>query len=78
MANFLNKLGQNFLTTEEGVAAAMPQQMLLLLTINTHSSSEEELKDENELLKACIRELENKTTSLTGQTAPPSSGTFPL
>ena len=40
--------------------------------------SKEGLKDENEHLKACIRQLENKITSLTGQTALPSNGTSPL
>lgn len=48
------------------------------VTINTYHSSEEGLKDENEHLKACIRQLENKITSLTGQTALPSNGTSPL
>lgn len=51
---------------------------LLLLTINTHHSSEEELKGKNEPLKAHIRQLEKKITSLSGQTTPPSDGTFPL
>jgi len=40
--------------------------------------SKEGLKDENELLKACIRQLENKTTSLMDQTALPSIGFSPL
>ena len=51
---------------------------LLLLIINAYHSSEEDLKDENKFLKAHIRHLENKITTLMGQTAPPLKGISPL
>jgi len=50
----------------------------LLQTINAYPFSEEGLKVENKLLKDCIRQLENKITSLIGRTALLSNGTSPL
>lgn len=47
-------------------------------TINAYHSSDEELKDKNDHLKACIRQLENKLTFLTGQTALSSNIASPL
>ena len=78
MADFQNKLGRNFLTTKERVVVVSAVAWLLLLPINAYHSSEEELKDKNVLLKADIRQLKNKTTSLTEQTASISNGTSPL
>lgn len=69
MADFLNKLEQIFLTTEERVVAASAVAWLLLLTINVYHSPKQRLKDEKELLKDYIRQLENKVTFLVGQTA---------
>lgn len=74
----MNKLGQNFGTTEERIVAVSAVAWLLILTINAYHSLEEDLKDENELLKACIRQLENTVTSLTGKTAPRLNGSSPL
>jgi len=51
---------------------------LLLLTISAYHSFEEELREENELLKACVRLMESKITFLTEQTAPSSTITSPL
>lgn len=75
MAVFLNKLGQDFLTTKGRIVAAFAVAWQLLLTINAYHSLERELKDENELLKSCIRQQENKNTSLTEQITLPSNGT---
>ena len=78
MADFLNELGQNLLTAEERVVAASAVAWPLLLTINAYHSLEEELQDENKLLKACVRQMEKKITSLTGQAAPPLNRTSSL
>ncbi|OXB84578.1 UNVERIFIED_CONTAM: hypothetical protein H355_008054 [Colinus virginianus] len=78
MADFSNKLGQNLLTTEERVVAVSAVVLLLLLIVDVYHSSEEELKVEDELLEACIKQLENKVMYLTGQTVLPSNGTSPL
>jgi len=46
LAEFLNRLDQNFMTTEERVAVASALAWLLLLNINACNSLEEELKGE--------------------------------
>jgi len=78
MSDFLNKLGENFLTTKKGIVATSAMAWLLLLTVNVYHFSEEDSEDENKLLKAHIRQLENKTTSLTQQAAPHLNGISPL
>jgi len=78
ITKFLNKLGQNFLATKETIVTASAMAWPLLLTINACHFLEEGVKNENEILKPCIRQLENKITSLTGQTAPPLNRTSPL
>lgn len=51
MAEFLNKLDQGFLTRERRVVMASAVAWLLLLIVNAYHSAEEELKEDNELLK---------------------------
>lgn len=74
----MNKLGQSFWTTKERIVAVSAMAWPLLLTITVYRSLEEVLKDENELLKAHIRQLENIISSLTGKTAPCLNGSSPL
>lgn len=71
----MSKLDNIILTTGERVLAASTVTWLLLLTINAFHSSGEELKEENELLKAYVRQLETKITFLTGQIFPSITST---
>lgn len=78
MADFLSELGQPFLTTEQRTAAASALAWLPFPTINAEHSSGEVLREEKELLKARIQQLENEITSTTGQAASPFKGISPL
>lgn len=78
MVDFLSKLDNTILTTILTILAVSAVAWQLLLTINAFHSPDEELKGENELLKARVRQLENKITFLTGRIFPSAISTSPL
>lgn len=79
MAYFLSKLDNIILTTMKSIISVCCSIAAIVhFTYNAFHSSEEELKGENKLLKACVRQLENKITFLTGRIVPSTTSISPL
>lgn len=69
MAEFLENLGNHILTPKERKLAVSTVAWPLLVELNSTKSAEDKFREENQMLFACVKQLEHKLNLLVGQYA---------